>query len=423
MLCLVILLIYTSRLVVKMRYECINCGRTYDTSKRLYTCPECGSLLEIELDLEKIKEKIDQKSLEGKELNVWKYRPLLPVEDESKIVTLQEGGTPLYHCDRLAEEISINELYVKFEGGNPTGSFKDRGMTVGVTKALEYGVKAVACASTGNTSSSLAAYSGKAGINCVVLTPKGKVALGKLAQAAIHGAKIIAIRDNFDKALKLIRKLCNERKDIYLLNSVNPFRPQGQKTIGFEISDQLGFDSPDRILVPMGNCANIWAIYKGFYEFREIDLVDEIPLMTGIQAEGAMPVVNAIKNNSTEVKPVENPETVATAIRIGDPVNGPKALRAIRESGGTAEGVSDEEIVEAQKMLARIEGIGVEPASAASIAGLKKLLETGEIDKEERVVSVVTGHILKDPEEATDVSEHPIEVEADYEEIVKQLEV
>lgn len=406
-----------------MYYECIECGNRYDTSKKLYTCPDCDSLLEVELDLEKVKERVDEKALESECVSTWKYRPFIPIEDDSRIVSLNEGGTPLYSCDRLAEDIGIDELYVKFEAGNPTGSFKDRGMTVGVTKALEYGVDAVACASTGNTSSSLAAYSAKAGLKCVVLIPSGKVALGKMAQAAIHGAKIIAIKDNFDKALKLIRRLCNEREEFYLLNSVNPFRPQGQKSIGFEISDQLGFETPDRILVPMGNCANIWAIYKGFYEFREVGIVDELPTMVGIQAEGASPVVNAIKKGLDEVEPDENPETIATAIRIGDPVNGPKALNAIRNTNGTAESVTDEEIIEAQKKLARMEGIGVEPASATSIAGLKKLLESGQIDPDERVVCVVTGLILKDPEEAVDVSEPPIEVTAKYEEIINQLEV
>lgn len=405
-----------------MHYECISCGKTFPTSKSLYTCPECDSLLEIELDLEKVKEEVNKKKLEEECVTAWKYAPFLPVEDESKIVSLNEGGTPLYNCENLAEELGVDELHVKFEGGNPTGSFKDRGMTVGVTKALEYGVHTVTCASTGNTSSSLAAYSGKAGLDCLVLTPKGKVALGKLAQAAIHGAKIIAIKDNFDKALQLVRKLTGERDDIYLLNSVNPFRPQGQKTIGFEISDQLGFESPDRITVPMGNCANIWAIYKGFYEFREIGIVDEIPKMTGIQAEGASPVVEAFRSGDDVVTPEPEPETVATAIRIGDPVNGPKALNAIRRSEGTAESVTDDEIIEAQKMLARKEGIGVEPASAASIAGLKKLVEDGTIDSSETVVSVVTGHILKDPEEAADVSEKPIEVSAKYEEIVNLVE-
>lgn len=404
-----------------MRYECISCGSTFDPHESLYTCPECGSLLEIELDLERVKEEIDFEVLETEPPTNWKYRPFLPIFDDSKIVTLGEGGTPLYSCDRLAEEIEVGELYVKHEGANPTGSFKDRGMTVGVTKAREFGVNTVACASTGNTSASLAAYAAKVGLKCVVLLPEGKVALGKLSQAIMHGAQVIGIEGNFDRALELVRRLCNERDDIYLLNSVNPFRPQGQKTIGFEVADQLDFDSPDRIIVPMGNCANIWAIYKGFFEFRETDIVDSIPQMTGIQAEGAMPVVNAIKRDLEEFEPEGSPETIATAIRIGNPVNGPKALKAIRESEGTAEGVSDEEIVQAQKMLARLEGIGVEPASASSIAGLKKLVDQGVVAEDERVVCVTTGHILKDPQEVIDISESPVKVPAEYEEIVKQL--
>jgi threonine synthase len=331
----------------------------------------------------------------------------MPILDDSKIVSLGEGGTPLYRCDRLAEEIGIRELYVKFEGVNPTGSFKDRGMTVGVTKALEFGAKTVACASTGNTSASLAAYAAKAGLRCVVLLPKGKVALGKLAQTLIYGAQAVAVKGNFDEALAIVRRMCEERKDIYLLNSLNPFRLQGQKSIGFEIAEQLGWKAPDRVVVPMGNCANIWAIYKGFYEFNAVGLTHGIPAMTGIQAEGAMPIVDAIKRGLDKFEPAEKPETIATAIRIGNPVNGPKAIRAIRASEGTAEAVSDAEIVKAQKLMARLEGIGAEPASAATIAGLKKLVRQGVVERDERVVCVATGHMLKDLEETIKVSERP----------------
>jgi threonine synthase len=405
-----------------MRYECIKCGSTFDPKEKLYTCPKCGGLLEIELDLEKVKEKLNRKSLETEFPSAWKYRPFMPIFDDSKIISLKEGGTPLYRCERLEKDLGVRELYVKHEGLNPTGSFKDRGMTIGVTKALEFGVKTVACASTGNTSASLAAYAAKANLKCVVLLPAGKVALGKLAQAVMHGAQVIAIKGNFDQALAIIRKICEERDDIYLLNSLNPFRPQGQKSIGFEVADQLGFETPDRVVVPMGNCANIWAIYKGFFEFRETGLVEDIPKMTGIQAAGAMPIVEAIKQDLDEFKPVKSPETIATAIRIGNPVNGPKALKAIRESKGTAESVTDDEIVRAQKDLAMLEGIGVEPASASSLAGLRKLLEAGEVDKDERIVCVTTGHILKDPQEVIEISERPVEVPAKFEEVVKILE-
>jgi len=377
--------------------------------------------LEVEFEPSELKRKLDLKRLKTETPSVWKYNVFMPILDKTKIASLHEGGTPLYHCDNLAKEIGVRELYVKYEGANPTGSFKDRGMTVGVTKALEFGVKTVACASTGNTSASLAAYAAKAGLKCLVLLPSKKVALGKLAQTMMYGAKIIPIKGNFDEALSLVTKICEERKDIYLLNSVNPFRPQGQKTIGFEIADQLGWEAPDRIVVPMGNCANIWAIYKGFFEFDTVGLTKGIPMMTGIQAEGSMPIVDAIKRGLKKFVPVRKPETIATAIRIGNPVNGPKAIRAIRNSKGTAESVTDKEIIAAQKMLARLEGIGVEPASASTVAGLKKLVGMGVIDRNEKVVCVTTGNLLKDPEEAIQVSEKLLEVEAKYDKIIKHL--
>ena len=404
-----------------MRYECIECGSSFDPHEKLYTCLKCGGLLEIELDLEDIARKLDRKRLKTQPPSTWKYRAFMPIFDDSKIVTLNEGGTPLYRCDRLAREVGIRELYVKYEGANPTGSFKDRGMTVGVTKALEFGVKTVGCASTGNTSASLAAYAARAGLKCVVLLPSGKVALGKLAQAIMHGAQTIAIKGNFDQALEIVRKICDERDDIYLLNSVNPFRLQGQKSIGFEIADQLSWEVPDRVVVPMGNCANIWAIYKGFFEFDATGVTKGIPPMTGIQAEGAMPIVDAVKRGLDKFAPVEEPKTVATAIQIGNPVNGPKALRAIKRSKGTAEFVSDEEIIEAQKLIASLEGLGVEPASASTIAGLRKLVKQGTVDKDERVVCIATGHVLKDPEEVIEVSERPTEVPATYEDVLKLL--
>lgn len=399
-------------------YQCIECGERRDPHQKLYECPRCGGLLEIELDLEQVSDKLDRKRMEKEPLRAWKYRPFLPVEDESKIVTLGEGGTPLYRCRKLEEKLGVREIRVKYEGANPTGSFKDRGMTVGVTRALEFGVKTVVCASTGNTSASLAAYAAKAGLRCLVVLPAGKVAMGKLAQALVYGARVVAIKGNFDRALSLLREICLEREDLYLLNSLNPFRPQGQKTIGFEIAEQMGWEVPDRVVVPMGNCANIWAIYKGFLEFQRTGLVRGMPRMTGIQAEGAKPIVDAIKRGLERFVPVENPETIATAIRIGNPVNGPKAMRAIRNSGGTAESVTDEEIVEAQLMLARLEGIGVEPASAAALAGFKKLAEAGEVDRDERVVCVATGNVMKDPEEVVRVSGGPVEVEGEKEEIL-----
>ncbi|MCC9262087.1 threonine synthase [Methanobrevibacter woesei] len=394
--------------------RCVSCGEEYNNDDVIYTCEKCGSVLEL------VPESVDvDKSIfDGRKDTLWKYKEFIPV-DESKIVTLEEGGTPFCKCDKLGEELGVN-LYVKVEGSNPTGSFKDRGMTVGMTKAMELGVSTVGCASTGNTSASLAAYAARAGLRCIVFLPSGKVALGKLAQAMFHGAEVISINGNFDEALEAMTALALE-KHLYLLNSINPFRLEGQKTIGYEILHSLGWQSPDRIILPVGNAGNISAIWKGVSEFYDAGFVDSKPMMTGIQAEGACPITNAFKKHSKEIVPVENPETIATAIRIGAPVSYTKALNAIYDSNGYSETVSDEEILSAQKLLARKEGIGVEPASAASIAGLKKLVEMGEIDKGETVTCVVTGHLLKDPNTAIDACTKPVEVDANLDDLKKLL--
>ncbi|QYZ79939.1 threonine synthase [Methanofollis formosanus] len=388
------------------RLSCIHCGAEYAPGEIIYTCPKCGHLLTVEYDLNTIS--VTRDEWDRRPLSVWRYRELLPVT--IKPVSLQEGGTPLYHLERLGEELGLPHLYAKHEGMNPTGSFKDRGMTVGVSMALQLGMKSVACASTGNTSASLAAYAAKGGVPAVVLLPAGKVALGKVAQALMHGAKVIAIRDNFDRALELVRELCIKH-GIYLLNSVNPYRLEGQKTIAFEAVDQLG-DVPDRFVLPVGNAGNISAAYKGLRELEGLGFIDRLPMMTGIQAAGSQPVVQAVRGSLPEVVPQTNPETVATAIRIGAPVNAEKALTAIRATGGTAAAVTDEEILSMQRDLARKEGIGVEPASAASVAGIKKLVEEGAIDRDERIVCVVTGHLLKDPETVIKQCPSPIEIEA-----------
>lgn len=394
--------------------ECIKCKRKYSDSDIIYMCT-CGGLLDIIYDYSEIH--LTKANLKA-QVSVWKYKALLPVHREP--VTLQEGGTKLYRVERIAQKLGLKEVYVKHEGMNPTGSFKDRGMTVGVTKALELRMNTVACASTGNTSASMAVYGARAGILAVVLLPSGKVALGKLAQALMHGAKVLSIRGNFDDALKLVCQLC-DKEGFYLLNSVNPYRLEGQKTIAFEIADQLSWDVPDRVVLPVGNAGNISAIYKGFKELKEIGITQDIPKMTGIQAEGASPIVKAIKNNASNITPESKPETIATAIRIGNPVNAVKALNAIRESKGTAETVSDKEIIHAQQQLASLEGIGVEPASASSIAGLKKLVETGVIEKDEKVVCVTTGHLLKDYQHVLDVCPIPIEVNPSIEEVRKAV--
>ena len=401
--------------------ECINCGTRYPTDEVIYFCRKCGDILEIKLDYDLTRDVLKKSGWRKTPLSVWRYRDLMPINDVSRIVTLNEGGTGLHKCNRLGKALGLNHLYVKNEGENPTGSFKDRGMTVGVTKAVELGVRSVICASTGNTSASLAAYAAKAGLQCAVLIPSGKIAYGKLAQAIIYGSKVIQVRGNFDQALEIVFKLSEKHRSIYLLNSINPFRIEGQKSLGYEICEQLDNESPDRVVVPVGNAGNISAIWKGFTEFHNLGFVKTLPKMTGIQAVGAAPIAQAIKSGSSEIKTVNEPETIATAIRIGAPVSWKKAVNAIRSSGGTAETVTDAEILEAQKTLSRLEGLFVEPASASSIAGLKKLVENGTIERDERIVCVTTGHGLKDPDVAVRMSEKPLEVDANVEAIEKVL--
>ncbi len=403
--------------------QCINCGSKYGINEIVYFCKKCGDLLEIKYDHGELAGALRESEWRNAPLSVWRYRDFMPINDFSKIVSLNEGGTGLHPCQRMAKNLGVRQLYVKNEGENPTGSFKDRGMTVGVTKAVELGVKSVICASTGNTSASLAAFAAKAGLQCAVLIPSGKIAYGKLSQAMIYGAKVIQVRGNFDQALDVVLKLSEKHRNIYLLNSINPFRIEGQKSLGYEICDQLNQEAPDRLVVPVGNAGNISAIWKGFTEFHELGIIKTLPKMTGIQAAGSAPIAQAIKNGSDTIVPVAKPETVATAIRIGAPVSWKKALNAIRESHGTAETLTDAEILDAQRMLAQIEGLFVEPASASSIAGLKKLVENGEVDKDERVVCVTTGHGLKDPDVAVKMSEKPVEVDAEMEAIERVLEL
>ncbi len=394
---------------------CVHCGAEYPPDAIVYNCEKCGHLLAVKYDLSKIT--ITHEEILQRPISLWRYKEFLPVRIEP--VTLQEGGTPLYHLKRLGEEMGLTNLYAKHEGMNPSGSFKDRGMTLGVSMAKQLGKNIVACASTGNTSASMAVYAAKANMPAVVLLPAGHVALGKVAQALMHGAKVISIRGNFDRALEMVHELCISH-GIYLLNSINPYRLEGQKTIGFEVVDQLGC-VPDRIVLPVGNAGNISAVYKGLCEWKEIGYIDRLPKMTAIQAEGAAPVVAAIKAHLPEVVVEQNPETIASAIRIGAPVNAEKALRAIRETGGTAESVTDAEILAMQRDLARYEGIGVEPASAASVAGIRKMAELGLLDKDEKIVCVVTGHLLKDPETVIKQCAPPIEIDPTIEALLAVL--
>jgi len=374
--------------------KCFECGAAVE-SGFLDACPKCGGLLTVELDLDQLGS-LTLKKLRRRPLGVWRYAPFLPV-DEKKAISLKEGGTPLYDCQALAPIVGVSRLWVKYEGANPTGSFKDRGMTVGVTRAVELGCKVVGCASTGNTSASLAAYAAKAGLGCVVLLPSGKVALGKLAQAMFYGAKVVSVDGNFDEALSVVRQLAHEGH-LYLLNSINPFRPEGQKTVAFEMIDQLDFELPDYVVLPVGNAANIWAVYKALWEWKELGWIDTLPKLIGVQAAGSNPVTQAFRDGKTDFMPVDHPETVATAIRIGNPASGKKALKAIYDTNGFATDVTDEQIMAAQRLLGRSEGVGVEPASAASVAGVIRLVQEGVIRPDESVVCICTGNLLKDPD-------------------------
>jgi threonine synthase len=338
------------------------------------------------------------------------YRDRLPVTDRTPVVTLNEGNTPLVDAPRLSEQVGARVL-LKVEGANPTGSFKDRGMTVAISKAAEDGAKVVVCASTGNTSASAAAYAARAGMIAAVIIPDGHVALGKLAQALIHGAKVVPVRGSFDDALHIVRQL-GERGGVTVVNSINPFRIEGQKTAAFEICDALG-NAPDVHCIPVGNAGNITAYWKGYSEFAADGRTTKSPRMLGWQAAGSAPLVLG--------EPVLHPETIATAIRIGNPASWDAAIAARDESGGAIGAVTDTQILDAYRLLASLEGVFVEPASAASVAGLLQAAAQGLLDRDEVVVCTVTGHGLKDPNRAIAEIEPKPAVEANIEQVLAEL--
>ncbi|MHB1004639.1 MAG: threonine synthase [Chloroflexota bacterium] len=341
-----------------------------------------------------------------------RYGSWLPISDRTPPLTLGEGSTPLVRANHLQSLIGCDELYFKLEGCNPTGSFKDRGMVMAVAKALEAGGKAVMCASTGNTSASAAAYAAHSGIDCIVAVPAGNIALGKMAQALAYGAMVLAVDGNFDDALTIVRAL-TDKHPIVLVNSINPFRIEGQKTAAFEVCDDLG-DAPQFLAIPVGNAGNITAYWKGFREYQQAGRSTRLPRLLGFQAEGAAPIVR------NEVVP--KPQTVATAIKIGNPASWKSAVAARDESGGLIDLVSDDEIIAAYQALAAKEGIFVEPASAASVAGIFKMARLGRVDfRGSRVVCVLTGHGLKDPDTAVRVSPPFRQLPADLSAIEKEL--
>jgi threonine synthase len=384
--------------------SCIDCGTVFEADPSGYSCSNCGGLLQVvRREGSLSKGELFSRTGEG----IWRFKALLPFGQDVKPVSLGEGGTPLIRTWNLSAETGSRNLYVKNEGQNPTGSFKDRGMTVAVTRAVQSGIRGLVCASTGNTSASMSAYAARAGKIAAIIVPAGKVAAGKMVQAIAYGAAIVRVEGTFDDALEMLLKSVAELPDFAVMNSVNPYRLEGQKTLAFEVFEQLGFVVPDYVVLPVGNAGNISAIWKGFKELEASGITDKTPRMVGVQAEGASPIARAFWRGSESITPVQSPQTVASAIRIGSPASWKKALAALKESEGIALTVSDEQIVAARKMLASKEGIFVEPASAAPIAAMKEV--GSKFEKDALVVCVTTGNGLKDQESiSADVESTPV---------------
>jgi threonine synthase len=387
---------------------CFNraCRARYDITAVLYNCPKCDGLLEAcydfeSLDAEALKKAWRERRMSNAPLcqsGVWRYRELFPfIEDDRHIVTLREGNTPLLDGPRAADYGGLAHITFKHQGFNPTGSFKDNGMTGGVAQARRLGMKRVACVSTGNTSASMAAYASAGGLEPLIFIPHGNISYGKLAQALEYGAKTFQVEANFDQILALVRVLA-ERLGIYLLNSINPFRIEGQKSIVIEMMDQRDWQAPDWIVLPGGNLGNTSAFGKGLREMHELGFIDRLPRLAVVQAEGASPFYEYMcAQGSKPFRAQEHPETLATAIRIGDPVSWPKAQFEIETTNGVVERVTEQEIADAKAIIGQC-GIGCEPASAATLAGIRKLTAKGVISKGADVVAVLTGNVLKDPD-------------------------
>lgn len=388
--------------------QCIACSATFPTSQPLYQCPTCGDLLDVNYNLDsldaiELKERWHQRRLSRRPIDisgVWRYRELIPFYgQEENIVTFPEGNTALISAPRSARYAGLRSLQVKHQGFNPTGSFKDNGMTTGVTQARILGMRAVMCASTGNTSASMAAYAARAGMLGIVFIPEGQVAFGKLAQSLDYGALTLQVQGDFDVAMDLVREIAPEI-GIYILNSVNPFRLEGQKTIAIELLDQRGWDVPDRIVVPGGNLGNSSSLGKGFKELYDLGFIDRMPRITIVQAEGADPLYKTLTSAHQDSLVTVYARTLATAIKIGRPVSWKKAMRAMSWTDGWVTEVSEQEIADAKAIIGQ-DGIGCEPASATTLAGVRKLMNQGTdrpISDGEDVVLLLTGHVLKDPD-------------------------
>lgn len=377
--------------------QCIDCGTEHDCDPEGFSCPSCGGLLQLVRDRQAPPSRNELFGRTGD--GIWRFRALLPFEPDVVPLSLKEGGTPLIRARNLSKDLGVSNLYVKNEGQNPTASFKDRGMTVSVTRAAQSGAKVLICASTGNTSASMSAYAARLGVSAAVVVPAGKVSSGKLVQAVAYGATVIKTEGTFDDALKLALRSIASLPAFSIMNSINPYRIEGQKTSAFELYEQLGGAVPDYVVLPVGNAGNLSAIWKGFKEMREFGITNKLPRMVGVQAEGAAPIARAFWRGAETISPVADPRTVASAIRIGNPASAKKALLALRESNGMVLTVTDDELLSARSALASREGVFVEPASAAPIAALKEI--GGKLERGASVVCVATGNGLKDPETVT----------------------
>ncbi len=400
----------------RYRFRCINaeCGETFPTSEKLYRCPICTDLLDIvydfqeDVDAQTLKRIFGARRLSNAPLDisgVWRYRELLPFEEEDypRVVTLGEGNTPLLEAPKSAAYAGIRHLRIKHLGWNPTGSFKDYGMTVAICQAQKLGSRVVACASTGNTSASMAAYAARTDLKPVVFIPEGQIAYGKLSQTLDYGALTLHVQGDFDIAMKLVQEI-SEESDLYLMNSLNPFRLEGQKAVMVGLFEQLDWKIPDRIVVPGGNLGNSSSYGKALMELKELGLIEKVPRVTIIQASGASPLYRTLVSSSRELVPVEPAVTLASAIKIGRPISWKKAVRTLDFTDGWCDVVTEQEIADAKAVLGR-DGIGCEPASATTVAGLKKLIEMARIgnadvtiDPEEEIVAILTGNLLKDPD-------------------------
>ncbi len=383
-----------------------DCRTKFALSDVLYTCPRCGGLLEVDYDWSEAntapwKELWRERRMDNSPIQqsgVWRYMELLPFDARDQdIITLREGNTPILEAPHAAAYAGLDRIQFKHQGFNPTGSFKDNGMTCGVSQAVRLGKRVVVCVSTGNTSASMAAYASAAGLKPVIFLPSGNISFGKLAQALEYGALTLQVEANFDQILALVR-LVTEQAGVYLLNSINPFRIEGQKTMAIEMADQLDWQIPDWVVMPGGNLGNASAFGKGFNELFRLGLIDRLPRIAVIQAQGSAPFYHYMRAfQRGKFAAVGNPETLATAIRIGDPVSWPKALSVLEQTEGVVEMVSEQEIADAKAVIGQC-GIGCEPASAASLAGVRKLRSAGIVAKSDRVVAVLTGNVLKDPD-------------------------